>query len=199
LIVCATSSLDIELAQRAKSRWGAEFLEIYGCSELGSVASRNPVADLKWKFFPEFYAEHSEGFVSLSAGHAGSPLELSDRFVFDDDGGFLIEGRDIEMVKVAGKRGSLADINNCLLAIDGVVDGAIYAPKACGLEGNGRLAAVVVLDGITVADVRKGLRERLDLAFVPRPIWLVDEIRRTPTGKLQNAELHRILNLVRGA
>jgi acyl-coenzyme A synthetase/AMP-(fatty) acid ligase len=43
------------------------------------------------------------------------------------------------------------------------------------------------------------LRERIDPAFLPRPLVLVDELPRNALGKLPRAELLRLAGLRRNA
>ena len=42
---------------------------------------------------------------------------------------------------------------------------------------------------LSTADVQRALRERIDAAFMPRPLHLVDSLPRAETGKLPHAEL----------
>jgi len=192
LVISATSSLDVDLAEKAATMWGCDFLEIYGCSELGSVACRRPLKNMGWELFPEFQASVSEGRTVLSASHCPEPIELSDVLVFDNEGTFAIKGRDMELVKIAGKRGSLASINNCLLSVKGVVDGMIFEPATYGVSERQRLAAFVVLDGIDVSQLRKQLQRLLDPVFVPRQIHVVESLSRGPTGKIEAAEARKL-------
>jgi acyl-coenzyme A synthetase/AMP-(fatty) acid ligase len=84
------------------------------------------------------------------------------------------------MVNIAGKRGSLAAINQRLLALAGVSDGVVFLP-----DGNARrLAALVVAPTLQPADILSGLRDSIEPAFLPRPIYLVPSLPRQETGKL---------------
>ena len=93
------------------------------------------------------------------------------------------------MVNVAGKRSSLAHLSHQLCAIPGVKDGAFFAPDEIGGDGVGRLMAFAVAPGTTVQALRRKLRERIDPAFMPRPLVLLDELPRNATGKLPRAAL----------
>jgi acyl-coenzyme A synthetase/AMP-(fatty) acid ligase len=194
VIMSATAPLDVDFARQMEDRWGARALEIYGCSELGSMAFRLPSRDPLWHFLPEFSCTVEGEVVNLRAEHTGPMFELADKLEFVSEKGFRIAGRDIDMVKVAGKRGSLADINACLLALPGVVDGFVYDPSQLGLPATGRLAAVVVAEpGVTGAEVRAGLQGKVDPAFIPRPVYIAAKIPRSETGKLRLADLHSLV------
>ena len=66
------------------------------------------------------------------------------------------------MVNIAGKRGSLADINQQLRQVPGVTDGVVFARD----EQPGRLAALVVAPDLAIAEVLAGLKERVDPVFL---------------------------------
>jgi len=50
--------------------------------------------------------------------------------------------------------------------------------------GETRLAAFVVAVGISKNEILKALRTRIDAAFMPRPLFIVDKLPRNSTGKL---------------
>jgi acyl-coenzyme A synthetase/AMP-(fatty) acid ligase len=91
------------------------------------------------------------------------------------------------MVKIAGKRASLAALNAELERLPGVRDGAFFVPRSS--SGGNRLAAVVVAPGLTRAKILSALRGRIDAAFLPRPLLFVDALPRNPTGKLERDAL----------
>lgn len=94
-------------------------------------------------------------------------------------------------MNIAGKRTSLAYLNHQLNAIAQVVDGVFFMPDEAapahgdtGLEPVTRLVALVVAPTLTAADLQRALRERIDPAFMPRPLVFVDALPRNETGKL---------------
>jgi acyl-coenzyme A synthetase/AMP-(fatty) acid ligase len=192
-VVCATSRLSEQLAQRMESAWGCRIFEIYGCTELGSMACRLPAEESRWQFFAEMAVDRQGEQITVSAAHVDAPAVVADQLQFDDDGKFAILGRIEDMVKVAGKRGSLADITQCLLSITGVDDGVIFDPEQLGLGDSDRLGAVVVAQQLTAAEIRLALRPLIDRAFLPRPIHIVDAIPRNVTGKLLRQDLQALL------
>jgi acyl-coenzyme A synthetase/AMP-(fatty) acid ligase len=56
-----------------------------------------------------------------------------------------------------------------------------------------RVAAVVVAPGLDAATLVERLRERIDPAFLPRPLLFVDKLPRNETGKLPQEALQSLL------
>jgi acyl-coenzyme A synthetase/AMP-(fatty) acid ligase len=113
---------------------------------------------------------------------------LQDVIELRGDARFLLHGRTADLVNIAGKRTSLANLNYHLNSIAGVRDGIFVMP---GEEDGAarRLTAYVVAPGLTREDVLEALRERIDAAFLPRPLRLVDALPRNATGKLPREAL----------
>jgi acyl-coenzyme A synthetase/AMP-(fatty) acid ligase len=111
-------------------------------------------------------------------------VRLRDEVVFADNGRFRLIGRDEDLINIAGKRASLADLNQRLLRLPGIVDGVVFLPPGADGRPAARLAALVVAPELTAAQIRAGLRAVMDAAFVPRPIRRVQALPRAESGKL---------------
>jgi acyl-coenzyme A synthetase/AMP-(fatty) acid ligase len=116
---------------------------------------------------------------------------LSDVLELAGDGRFRLIGRGADMINIAGKRASLADLNLKLCSIEGVRDGAFLVPDRDGDDV--RLLAVVVAPGLSKGDIARELRALIDPVFVPRRVYFVAELPRSETGKLPRDAL---LNLI---
>jgi acyl-coenzyme A synthetase/AMP-(fatty) acid ligase len=57
-----------------------------------------------------------------------------------------------------------------------------------------RLTALVVAPGLSAPQLLEALRQRIDPAFLPRPLLLVDTLPRNATGKLSRAALDELLS-----
>ena len=103
---------------------GAPVREIYGSSETGAVAWRIQQpgdTDALWNALPELSLEPTkEGALRIRSPYLGEIdyFELPDRVEFDEQGGFKLIGRVDRIVKVEGKRVSLALIERLLLEND---------------------------------------------------------------------------------
>jgi len=51
---------------------------------------------------------------------------------------------------------------------------------------------MVVAPGMSAAALTEHLRQRIDPAFLPRPLLLVDQLPRNATGKLPQQALRRL-------
>lgn len=187
-IVSATAPLHRTLAQQAEKMYCTEVLEIYGCTEAGSIASRRTVEGDLWHTYDGFslFVQDDHCFVRGSA--LSEPVELNDVIQLRSAYEFFLHGRAADMVNVAGKRASLGDLNLKLNEIEGVRDGVFFMPD----EVSGavtRLIAFVVAPGLSKQEILDELRQSIDPVFLPRPIYLVDALPRTPVGKLPRARL----------
>lgn len=189
-IVSATAPLSVALARRAEERTGAQLLEIYGCTEAGQVATRRPTAGPEWTPFDGLRVWKSGEHAMVEGGHVERPTTLGDLIELHEDGTrFILHGRTADMVNIAGKRNSMGYLNHQLTAIEGVEDGAFFMPDETGEDGVTRLAAFAVAPGLEPAAILARLRERIDPAFLPRPLVLVDRLPRQLTGKLPRESL----------
>lgn len=191
-IVCATAPLELDLAREAEDCLGARLLEIYGCTEAGTLAHRLPTRHAAWRLFPGFELTVQDERAWLRGEFLAEPLALADRINVHPDGTFELMGRWGDLVKVGGKRASLADLTARLLAVPGVEDGVMVVPGDS--QDSERLCAFVVAPGLTAESVRRRLAEVLDPAFMPRPLRLVRELPRTRTGKLTRQDLETLLD-----
>ena len=96
------------------------------------------------------------------------------------------------MVNIAGKRTSLAYLNQQLCAIAGVQDGAFFMPDDEAVDGVTRLTAFVVAPALGRQALMQDLRQRVDAIFLPRPLVWVDQLPRNSTGKLPRSALQAL-------
>jgi acyl-coenzyme A synthetase/AMP-(fatty) acid ligase len=112
-------------------------------------------------------------------------VELEDAYTF------VLHGRTADLVNIAGKRTSLAYLDQQLSAIDGVEDGVFFMPPEAPAEIT-RLTAFVVAPRLSREALLSALRERIDPAFLPRPLHFVPSLPRNATGKLTRDALMRL-------
>lgn len=196
LVLSATAPLSPQLAAQAETRMGGKLIEIYGCTEAGQVAARRTTAGEVWtalgelQLWREAGPDGSDRFL-VEGGHVIEPTPLADILELLDARHFRLLGRANDLIHVAGKRSSLAHLNFQLNRVPGVVDGAFWLPDEVA-DGVVRTVAFVVAPGLTAQAVIAGLRERLEPAFVPRRVVLLQELPREATGKLTAATLRAL-------
>ena len=192
LLLCATAPLDAGLAEQAEARCGAPLLEIYGSTETGQMATRRSARESEWRTLPGIRVSVRDGEAWAEGGHIEQPTRLGDVLEPLAEDRFLLRGRVADMVNVAGKRSSLAHLDAQLRAIAGVADGAFYMPDEDSGADVRRLAAFVVAPTLTRAALLAELRQRIDPAFLPRPLVLLERLPRAQTGKLPREALRAL-------
>lgn len=197
-VVSATAPLSVALAERVESLYGAPVLEIYGCTEAGSIASRRTVAGAPWRALQGIAVVNGDAGCRAMVPYLPEAVLLHDVVEPLSETDFWLGGRSSEMVNLAGKRASLAGLNAILNDIDGVADGVFIVPPENAGESVTRLAAVVVAPGLNEAAIRQALRDAIDPVFMPRPLILLEELPRSEAGKLNAATLERLVRRVTG-
>lgn len=185
-VISATAPLARELAAAAATAWACPVREIYGCSEGGSLASRDAVHDDYWTTLAGIHFAAGPAGVTVTAPHLDAQVTLQDELALLSPTQFRFLGRGSDMLNIGGKRASLADVNRQLQDIEGVEDAVVFLPEED--SDRGRLAALVV-SKLDKRDILRRLAERLDPVFLPRPLRRVAAIPRNPVGKITRAAL----------
>lgn len=192
LCLSATAPLDNELAANVAAATGAVMREIYGCSEAGSLATRDLLVEDLWQPFDGLNFSQAQESTYIDADHLLSRVELQDILAFESSGGFRLLGRQSDMVNIAGKRGSLQALTSLIVDNPNVDDAIVFVPETSPGDAVHRLAALVVSQQRDGRRLQAWIRERVDNAFVPRPIVFVDSLPRSSTGKLPRQALLKI-------
>ena len=197
-VVASTMSLPQALARTAEAAWRVPVIEVYGSTETGALATRRTAIAVDWTPLASVVLRsHGEGEaarIRAEGPHIDQPVDLGDLLELHEDGGFRWLGRASDLVKVAGKRASLAALNLALTEIPGIDDGAFsFPPDATGVPDEShpprRLAAFFVSQTLDAPQVVAALRARIDPAFLPRPVHRVSRLPRNANGKLTQAAL----------
>ena len=196
ITLSATSPLDVALAERAETHLRTKVVDLYGCTEIGSLATRRLTCDPAWTFFDCFDLEFSGERLTVGAHFLPTSTTLADSFTRLGPNRYRLEGRTTDIAKVGGKRESLAKLNTILLGIPGVEDAIIYDPSVIGLPATGRLAALVVAPELDARSIRSHLANTIDSVFIPRPIRLVPSLPREATSKLPVGALRQLLTSI---
>ena len=194
LVVCSTAPLAQALAREAEQRFGTRLVEIYGSTETGQIATRQPTQGPEWQLWPKVSLSLEGGVTWASGGHVEQRTRMWDVLETTGGGRFLLHGRVSDLVNIAGKRSSLAYLNHQLNSVPGVEDGAFFHSEdsSASPAGVARVGACVVAPGLDAAQLLTALRERIDPAFLPRPLLFVDRLPRNATGKLPQEALRSL-------
>jgi acyl-CoA synthetase (AMP-forming)/AMP-acid ligase II len=182
-IIASTMPLAVDLAGNLERDWSVPVHEIYGCTEGGMLAVRQPAREARFACAGGITcALDDDGAASFDGGQLDAPLRVGDRFARGKDAPHLLEliGRSRDLVKIAGKRTTLGALSATLQSIPGVLDGAFVLPD----DEAPRVAAVVVAPGHDAVSLRRALAQRIDRAFLPRPLAFVAALPRDAQGKL---------------
>jgi len=186
-IISATAPLRIGMAEQVKKKMKSTLKEIFGCTEIGAIASRETLKDHTWHLYEgiRIYKHLDKNYIH--APHLIEDFILTDRIEIENEKYFKLLGRHEDMVNIGGKRGSLADLKIKLESIDGVSDAVVYLPD----EDNeaARLTAFVIAEGLTTKQVLVELAKKVDSIFIPRPIYKVQSLPYSETGKLTQQAL----------
>lgn len=191
-IISATAPLDPSLAQAAEQCFQSPLWEIYGCTEAGSMATRRSTQTTEWQLLDGFQLSLTDTGACATAPHLQEDAPIQDQLELHADGTFLLCGRNADMINVAGKRASLANLTLQLLRIEGVQDGIIFLPPQSS-HTETRPVALVVSD-LPEKTILALLALRVDATFLPRPLRKVSTLPRNETGKLTAAALHQLWN-----
>lgn len=192
-IFTATAPMTPERAAELENRFGARLIDVFGCSESGILAARHVAHSTDWRLADVFSLEQTAEGTLVTADHLDERVRLNDRVELLGGGYFRWIGRDQDMINIAGKRGSLADLNSRLNAIAGVTDAVIFAPE----EDAKRLAAMVVAPELGAADILAALRDSIEPVFLPRPLYMVSALPREETGKLTRKSIMEMFEKLR--
>lgn len=192
-VLSATAPLSAALAAEAEARLNAPVVEIYGSTEAGQLATRRPTRETQWDLYDGIELEIGDDTAVAHGGHLRAPEVLNDVIELCGQSRFRLLGRRSDVVNVAGKRSSLAYLNQVITAVPGVRDGVFCIPESRSEHDVGRLAAFLVAPGLTARHIQAALLQTLDPVFLPRPIIFLDALPRDGNGKLPAAALAELI------
>jgi acyl-coenzyme A synthetase/AMP-(fatty) acid ligase len=197
LVVSATAPLDADLARSIEHRLQTTVLEMFGSTETCVIAARRTSSEREWRLYPEVVLTPDADGASVNAPWFVAPMRLQDLIELHPDNRFVVRGRNADMIEVAGKRASLADLTRRLRAIRGVQDAVVFQLDAPAPGAVRRVAALVVAPGLNVEAISDELAHSVDPAFIPRPLVIVTRLPRDEVGKLPRENLLAALRAVK--
>jgi 4-coumarate--CoA ligase (photoactive yellow protein activation family) len=198
VVYSAGAPLPAATARALRDRHGWPVVEIYGTTETGGIAWRR-AGEETWATYPGVTASAgADGGLLvdspwLEAGRA-RPFPVADRVELRPGGGFVLLGRMDGVAKVAGKRVSLREVEERLLALPGVRDAAALARPSPGLRGE-EIWVAVVAHGQTPERLREALAGWFDPVALPRRIRVIEALPREATGKIARERLMAVFEM----
>ena len=199
-VVSATAPLHRELALAVEQTLHTTLLEMFGSTETCVIATRLTAQEECWELYPGVTLEPDVDGARVHAPWFDDVTTLQDVIELRPGGRFLVRGRNADMIDVAGKRASLAELTRRLLSVPGVVDAVVFQTDGPGPALQGapdgavrRVAALVVAPGLSGETIARRLAQSVDSAFLPRPLLTVDALPRNQVGKLTREDLNAAL------
>jgi benzoate-CoA ligase family protein len=204
----AGEALPRELHDRWLDTFGVEVLDGIGSSELYHIyVSNRPGrarAGSTGELVPGYEAELGENGELLVTGDTaalyywgdeektkrtfdGDTVHTGDLFDRDDEGFFWYRGRVDDLIKVGGIWVAPAEIEHCLVGHPDVVECAVVGTAQNGLTIP--RAYVVARQPVEEQALQDFVRERLSPHKYPREVVFVDDLPKTPSGKLDRKAL----------
>ena len=196
LVISAGAALPGELAGAFAEKFSRRVHGFYGTSETGGIAfDRSGEATLTGRSVGTAMAGVTLAFtrgqrVVVSSAAVGGRGRFSpkDRAALNESRELVLLGRVGRLVKIAGRRLDLAEVEKALRALVGVREAQAMAHPTKA----DALAAAVVADR-TAAELRAELLKRIAPWKVPDRLLVLDEFPTTARGKL---DLRRLRSLV---
>jgi acyl-coenzyme A synthetase/AMP-(fatty) acid ligase len=169
---------------------GVGVTEVYGSTETGGVATRcrtkgesswTPFGIVRWKIEQEHLCISSPFLSNDLPGDMEGFFMTGDRAQYDSNNTFVLLGRADSIVKVAGKRVDLKEVEDKIKTLAMVKDAYVFSmPSENGRENE--VAALIVANS-DKSRIRHALLQLLEPAAVPHLILIVDTIPVNAVGK----------------
>jgi amino acid adenylation domain-containing protein len=117
-------------------------------------------------------------------------LYSGDLFKRDEDGYLYFVGRKDDMIKTKGERVSPKEIENVVCQIDGVINAAVIGVPD-DIMGKAIMAFIVKDSNgdLSEKDILKYCTEQMEIFMVPKYIEIIDDLPKTPNGKIDKKYL----------
>ncbi len=190
----SSAPLSPELRNRFKSLFGAGITDIFGSTETGGIAYRRE--DGPWTVQPHVEIRIDEDGTlnvrsdSVSIRNDDGFFTISD-VVEPTKNGFILLGRQDDVVKIGGRRIALGEIARVIEMCPDVLRAVVMTTSVAGTL---RLLAYVEpkTGSLTSKEVKAFVRTMLADHKVPRTVRIVSELPLTSSGKIDRRRLKEI-------
>jgi acetyl-CoA synthetase len=200
-------ALDSSTAAWAEETFGTPICSIYGSTEVGVILGQYPGADdltpkrgALGRAMPGLdVAIHKPDGTAADIDEVGEIMVLrrsgwfssKDRGHVDCDGDFFHDGRADDVIISAGWTISAREVEDALLAYEPIAEAAAIGISDA-IRGQIIKAFIVLRDGLsrpTPAQVQTFVKTQLSAHAYPRKIEFVEELPKTPAGKVNRRAL----------
>jgi acyl-coenzyme A synthetase/AMP-(fatty) acid ligase len=196
LVISAGSALAPEVARCFAAKFNRRVRGFYGTSETGGIAfDRTGAATLAGRSVGlplrgVTIRTSRPGRIAVTSAAVLGPGRFSppDRAKLGRNGELILLGRTDRVVKIAGRRVDLAEIERALRATPGIREAFAHA-----LEGPKTLLAAAVETELAATEVRRLLKDRLAPWKVPGRLVALEKFPVTERGKVDNPRLRQLL------
>ncbi len=176
----------------------AKINNVYASTEAGTLfATKGDCFQIPESIRDKFMVEDDELLIHKSLLGSSESFKFSGDFYHSSDmiewvdkesGLFRFKSRKNELINVGGYKVNPGEVENAILAMDGVQNAYVYG-KANSILGNVLCADVQLEPGTALTDleIKKCLGSQLQDFKVPRRIMFLEEITLTRTGKLKRS------------
>lgn len=208
--ISSTMALDNRVAVQFYRLLGIKILEIYGSTETGGIAYRNPFHNRYWKFFPYVHrrsdSETSElevasPAVSLTSGDSKNGKEKNwystgDTVeVTNGKDEFVLIGRINQIIKTGGNRVSAVEVENVIKECSVVQNAVVKGVPSITLRGESIVAYVVPADKEhknIALQVKEYCHTKLPGFKIPRAFIILESLPVGANGKILYSKLPEV-------
>lgn len=176
----------------------AKINNVYASTEAGSLfAAKGDCFQIPDAIRDKFKVVEDELLIHKSLLGSSESFKFTDAFYYSgdliewvdkDSGLFRFKSRKNELINVGGYKVNPSEVENAIMAMDGVRQALVYG-KANSILGNVLCADVQLEEGCTLTEleIKKALAVLLQDFKIPRRIKFVEEMSLTRTGKLKRS------------
>lgn len=176
----------------------AKINNVYASTEAGSLfAAKGDCFQIPEDIRDKFKVVDDELLIHKSLLGSSESFKFTDDFYHSGDliewvdkeaGLFRFKSRKNELINVGGYKVNPGEVENVIMAIEGVRQALVYG-KANSILGNVLCADVQLEEGfvLTELDIKKHLATQLQDFKIPRRMKFVEEMTLTRTGKLKRS------------
>jgi acyl-coenzyme A synthetase/AMP-(fatty) acid ligase len=196
IFISSTGPLSPQIAKEFTDKFNTTLIQIFGSTETGSIAYKKQDDELWLPFDSVEISLNSQGLLGIKSPYVSpfllqnSKLETTSSQIqsFDyalvEQGKFKLIGRDIHIIKVAGKRYSTIQIEDILEQIDGINKAFVYVEHRKN-ELKDEILKVFIESSRTIKskEIKEILKQNFGHINIPLELAIVDKIPTTAMGK----------------